>query len=170
VIEFNGINRWLLINHLNKRIPQNINYFYHVLIGLCTISHESLKIWFWKPVLQHCFIKLCPMICWSLVSSNCMSQIAMVVTLQIGRIVHMTNHSCPTINMLHVIKHDPTILQIPCRSCIHVIRLAPLPTPFIDILKMNTFCQAKTFEPTLLNEVIMTLRLQFKDAINIATL
>jgi hypothetical protein len=42
-----------------------------------------------------------------------MSQIDVVVTFQIGRIVHMTNHSCLAINMLHVIKHDPIILQIP---------------------------------------------------------
>jgi hypothetical protein len=37
----------------------------------------------------------------------------------IGKIVHMRSHSCPFNNKLHMIKYDPSVLQIPCKlhSC-----------------------------------------------------
>ncbi len=94
---------------------------------------------FGNPCFNIVSLSFVHIICWVLVSSNCIWQTTMVVTLQIGRIVHMTNHSCLANNTFHVIKHDPIVLQIPYRSSIHVTRLAPPPTPFIDILKMNTF-------------------------------
>jgi hypothetical protein len=47
----------------------------------------------------------------------------------------MTSHSCPTSNTLHMIQ---TFYKSPT-SYIHVTRFIPLPTSFIDILKMNTF-------------------------------
>jgi hypothetical protein len=31
----------------------------------------------------------------------------------IDKIVHMTSHNCLANNMLHLIKHDPNVLQIP---------------------------------------------------------
>jgi hypothetical protein len=45
-------------------------------------------------------------------------------------------------------------------------RFAPLPTPFIDILKMkNLLSYNLTWEATLLDVIMMILELQFKDAI-----
>jgi len=109
----------LLVNHLNKKVLRTINNFDNVPISLCTINHESLEIGFCKLVLQHHFIKLCAH------KSLSFNLLRLHITNNYGqhfiinKIVHMTSHSCPTNNMLHMIKHDPSILQIPCKlhSC-----------------------------------------------------
>jgi hypothetical protein len=49
-----------IINHHDGRVPKTINNSNSVPFGLCVINHESLEIGFWKLVLQHHFIKLCP--------------------------------------------------------------------------------------------------------------
>jgi hypothetical protein len=80
---------------------------------LCVISHESLEIGFWKLVPQHHFIKLCQH------ESLNFGVLRLYITNRYGqhftihKIVHMTSHSYPTNNTLHMIKHDPSILQIP---------------------------------------------------------
>jgi hypothetical protein len=86
---------------------------------LCVINYESLKIQFWKLVLQHNLIKLCPhdMLSFNVLKlhvTNCNGHHFII-----SGIVHMTSHSCPTNNMLKMIKHDIIVLQIPYRlqSC-----------------------------------------------------
>jgi len=102
----------LLINHPNRRVLKTINNFDNIPIGLCVISHESLEIGFWKPILQQCFIKLCPH------KSLNFNVFKLHITNNYGQhftidmIVHMTSHSCPPNNTLHMIKHDLNILQI----------------------------------------------------------
>jgi hypothetical protein len=125
--------RALLINHLHRRVPQSINNYNHVLIGLYSIGHESLEIRLWKIVLQHRVIKFFPhyllsLHVFKLHVTNCNGH-----NFTIGWIVHMTIHNCPTDDMLHMIKHDPSILQIP-------YKLHSPHYEFMDILKVNTFC------------------------------
>jgi hypothetical protein len=81
---------------------------------LCDISHESFKIQFWKLV-QHHLIKLCPhdLLSFSVLKLHVTNHNGHHFI--ISKIVHMRSHSCPTINMLHMIKHDPSVLQIPYR-------------------------------------------------------
>jgi hypothetical protein len=98
------------INHLNIRVPKTINNYDKILIGLCVINQESFEIRFWKPMLQHGLIKLCPHDLLSL------SVLKLHVTncnghhFTINKIIHMISHSCLTSNMLHMIKDDPSIL------------------------------------------------------------
>ncbi len=81
----------------------------------------------------------------------------------------MTNHSCPANNMLHMIKHDPSVVQISSKLHLHDEAI-PLPTPFIDILKMKTFLSYNlTWELTFLDVIIITLGLQINNVIYIAT-
>ncbi len=54
-------------------------------------------------------------------------------------------------------------------SCIHVTRLTPLPTPFINILNKHFLSMNLSWEATFLDVIIPTLGLQFKDVINIDT-
>jgi hypothetical protein len=106
---------------------------------LCVISHESLEILFCKHVLQHGLIKLCPQY---LLSFNVFK---LHVTscnghhFTISKIVHMTSHSCLANNMLHMINMIQAFLQIPSKLHSHD-DASSIPTPFINILKMKTFC------------------------------
>jgi hypothetical protein len=71
----------------------------------------------------------------------------------------MTNHSCLTSNMLHMIKNDPSILQIPCRlhsrdqarSTSHIV--------YRHLENENLMSYNLSWKTTLLNVVIMTLGL-----------
>ncbi len=87
----------------------------------------------------------------------------------IGQIVHMTSHNCPTSHTLHMIKHDPSILQIPCRlhSC---DKTHSIPHIIYGHLE-NEHLLSKTYsrKQTFLDVVILTLGLQFKDVINVTT-
>jgi len=107
------------INHLNRNIPGTINNVNDVLIGLCIVSHESFEIRFWKLVLQHCFIKLCPhkSLSFNVFKLHIINNYGQHFIIE--RIIHMTSHYCLANNMFHIIKHDPSILEIPCRlhSC-----------------------------------------------------
>jgi hypothetical protein len=61
VTKSNGINICVPYqHHPNIGVPQTINNYDCIPIGLCIINHESLEIRFWKPVFQHRLIKLCP--------------------------------------------------------------------------------------------------------------
>jgi hypothetical protein len=104
-----------LINHPHKGVPQTINNYGHIPIGLCTISHESFETGFWKLMLQHCFIKFCPhkSLNFDVLKLHITNHYGQHFT--IGRIVHMTNHSCLANNTFHLIKHYPNVLQIPYR-------------------------------------------------------
>ncbi len=82
----------LFINHPNKEVPRTIYNFDHVPIGLWAISHESLEIQFWKPMLQHHFIKLypCDLLSFGFLNlhvTNCNGHHFII-----GKIVHMTKH------------------------------------------------------------------------------
>jgi hypothetical protein len=128
-----------LINHPYRGVLQTINNYDRVPIGLCAISHESLEIGFWKLVLQHHFIKHYPhkslnFGVFMLHITNCYGQHFII-----GRIVHMTSHSCPISNTLHMIKHDLSVLQIPYRlhSC---DKVNSTPDTIYRHLKNNSFC------------------------------
>jgi hypothetical protein len=89
--------------------------------------------------------------------------------LVIGRIIHMTSHSCPTNHMLHMIKHDLNILQIPYR--LHLCDKT-CSTPHIiygHLENEHLLFKNLSKEATFLDDVISTLRLQFKDVINVTT-
>jgi hypothetical protein len=78
----------------------------------------------------------------------------------------MTSHSCPANNMLHMIKHDPNVLYIPCRLhlCDEVDSTFDTIYQHFEnehLLSMNLF-----WETTLLDVVILTLGLQFEYAID----
>jgi hypothetical protein len=109
----------LPINHLDRNIPTTINNFNNVPIGFCIINHGSFEIRFWKLMLQHCFIELCPhkSLSFRIFKLHIINNYGQHFTIE--RIIHMTSHYCPANNMFHIIKHGPNVLQIPCRlhSC-----------------------------------------------------
>ncbi len=158
-----------LVNHPHKGVLRSINNSNNIPIGLCIINHKSLEIWFWKIMLLHHVIELFPHYLLSL------HVLKLYVTnlngchFTICRIIHMTSHSCPTSHTLHMIKHDPNILQIPYRlhSCDKTCS-----TPHIIYGHLeNEHLSSKNLsrEATLLDVVILILRLQFKDVINVTT-
>jgi len=119
-------------------------------------------------VLLHCVIELCPHYLLSL------HVLRMYVTnlnghhFAIGRIVHMTSHSCPTSHTLHMIKHA-NILQTPYRlhSCDKICS-----TPHIvygHLRNEHLLFKNLSRETTFMDVVISILRLQFKGAINVTT-
>jgi hypothetical protein len=81
----------------------------------------------------------------------------------------MTSHSCPTNHMLHMIKHDPSILQIPRRlhSC-DKTHSTPH-TIYRRLENEQLLSKNLSREVAFLDVVILTLGLQFKDAINVTT-
>ncbi len=148
LVEFCKTNRWWPTLVLGQSLYSHA-YSQKSLLNVLTFSSYSKKMivifslhikFFTKiyHVFYHCFIKLCPH-----KSLNLCSLILHITNnygqhFIIDKIKHMTSHSCPT-NMFHMIKHDHAFCKSPT-SCIHVMRLISLLTPFINILKMNTFC------------------------------
>ncbi len=159
---------WLLINHPNKGVPQSINNSHDVWIGLCVINHESFEIQFRKAMLLHRVIELCPHYLLNLhvfilhVTNHNGHHFA------IGQIVHMTNHSCLTNHMLHMIKHAPSILQVPER--LHVCdNTHTTPHTIYGHLENEQLLSKNLFkEVAFLDIVIWTFGFQFKD-INVTT-
>jgi hypothetical protein len=88
----------------------------------------------------------------------------------IGRIIHITNHSYPTNRMFHMIKYDPSILQIPCKlhSCDKTCS-APH-TIYGHLENEHLLSKNLSKEATPLDVVISTLGFQFKDVINVTTI
>jgi len=127
---------------------------------------NPLKIGFWKPMLHNCFIKLFPhkLLSFGVFRLHITNHYGQHFT--IDKIIHTTNHSCSANNTLHMIKHN---LQIPygLHSC---DKANSSPNTIYrhlenkDLFSMNLF-----WEATLLDVVIPTIGLQFKDVINIAT-
>ncbi len=69
----------------------------------------------------------------------------------------MKSHSCPTINMFHMIKHDPNILQIPYRLHLHD-KASSTPDNIYQHLENENLMSYNLFsKTTLLNVVITTL-------------
>jgi hypothetical protein len=87
----------------------------------------------------------------------------------IGYIINMTSHSCPTNHTLHMIKHDPNYLQIPYRmhSCDKICSTSH--TIYGHLENEHVLFKNLSKEITFLDVIILTLRLQFKDAINVTT-
>ncbi len=87
----------------------------------------------------------------------------------IHRIIHMTSHNCLANNMFYMIKHDLSILQIPCRlhSCDKANSI--LDTIYQHLENEHLLSMNLSWETTLLDVVIPTFGLQLKYAINIAT-
>jgi hypothetical protein len=136
-IQWNKQVRYL--STILTRGPLTINNYDNVSISLCTISHESFEIKFGNPCFNIVSLNFIHINHWASMSLDCISQKIYGHHFTIGRIVHMASHNCPISNTFHMIKHDPNILQIHA-SCIHVTKLTPFLTLFIDILKINTFC------------------------------
>ncbi len=87
----------------------------------------------------------------------------------IDKIIHMTNHSCPTNNTLHMIKHDPNVLQIPYRLYLcDEVDFSPN-NIYRHLENKHLLSMNLSWEATFLDVVILTFGLQFKDVINIAT-
>jgi hypothetical protein len=88
----------------------------------------------------------------------------------VGRIIHITNYSYPTNRMFHMIKYDPSILQIPCKlhscdkTCFapHII--------YGHLENEHLLSNNLSKEATPLDIVISTLGFQFKDVINVTTI
>ncbi len=87
----------------------------------------------------------------------------------IGRIIYMTSHSCPTSHMLHMITHDPKVLQIPYK--LHLCdKTHFIPHTIYQHLELDHLLSYNlSREVAFLDIVIVILGLQFKDAINITT-
>jgi hypothetical protein len=81
----------------------------------------------------------------------------------------MTSHSCPTSHTLHMIKHDLNILEIPymLHSC-DKTHSTPH-TIYGHLENEHLFSKNLSKEVTFLDVIISTLRLQFKDVINVTT-
>ncbi len=77
----------------------------------------------------------------------------------ISKIVYMTSHSCPTSNTLHMIKHDPSILQIPYRlhSCDQVRSILHIVYKHLE--NENLLSYNLSWKVTLLNVFIAILEL-----------
>ncbi len=157
-----------LINHPNKEVPQTINNYDHIPVGLCVISHESFKIGFWKLVFQHHFIKFCPhkSLSCDVFKLHIIDHYGQHFT--IDMIIHMTSHNCPTNNTFHMIKHDPTVLQIPYRLHSSDKANSTLDTIYWHLENKHILSMNLSWETSLLVIVIPTLGLKFKDAFNIA--
>ncbi len=141
---------------------RTINNYDNVSIGLCTINHESFKIWSWKFVFLYRLITLC--------SHDLLNfdVIKLHVTNCNGHYFTIISHRCPANNTFHMIKHDPNVLRIPCRlhSC-DKVRSTPH-TIYQHLENENLLFYNLFWETTLLDVVIGIIRLQFKDVINIA--
>jgi len=81
----------------------------------------------------------------------------------------MTNDTCLVNNMLHMIKHDPNVMQIPYRlhSCDQAHSIPH--TVYKHFENENLISYNLSWKTTLLNIVITTFGLQCKDVINITT-
>jgi len=167
MIEYSGINICTLVNHPHRGVPRSINNSDNIPIGLCVINHEFFEIWFWKVTLLHLVIELCPHYLLGL------HVLKLHVTNRnghhcaIGWIVHMTNHSCTTSHTFHMIKHDPNILQIPYRLHLCDKTCSTPHTIYGHLENEHLLSKNLSREATLLDVVISTLGLQFKDAINV---
>ncbi len=77
----------------------------------------------------------------------------------IGQIINMTSHCCPTSPTFHMIKHDPSILQIPCmlHSCDNT-RSTPH-TIYGHLENEHLLFKTLSKEATFLDVVIPTLGL-----------
>jgi hypothetical protein len=71
----------------------------------------------------------------------------------------MINHSCLANNTLHMIKHDPSVLQIPCRlhSCDEVN--STLDTIYRHLENEHLLSMNLSWEITILDVVISTFGL-----------
>jgi len=134
----------------------------------CAINHESLKIWFRKLMLQHHLIKLClhDLLSFGVLKLHVTNHNGHQFT--IGRIVHMTSCNCLASNTLHMIKHDPNVMQILYK--LHLWRgLLHSPRHLSISWKWKPFILQLVLGSNILGVVIKIIGLQFKDVINITT-
>jgi hypothetical protein len=122
LVEFCKTNRWWPTLVLGQSLYSHA-YSQKSLLNVLTFSSYSKKMivifslhikFFTKiyHVFYHCFIKLCPH-----KSLNFCSLILHITNnygqhFIIDKIKHMTSHSCPTNNMLHIIMHSANPLQV----------------------------------------------------------
>ncbi len=100
------------IHHLYNGITIIVNNFDNILIWLCVVRQESLKVGFNIPEFEHYSVELCPhyLLCFyafKLHVENCNGH-----DFAIFQIINMTSHHCLTSNSFYMVKHDPRVLQI----------------------------------------------------------
>jgi hypothetical protein len=104
-----------LVNHLHRGISRTIHDMYNIPIGFCIIRHEPFEIRVYKTKTKHHLVQFCPhdtlSFCgFRLHVANCNGEHFIV-----HGVVKMTSHAGRLLNMLDMIKHQPTILQITIR-------------------------------------------------------
>jgi hypothetical protein len=104
-----------LINHVHRRISKTVHDTNNIPIGLCIICHEPFEIGVCKTTPEHHMVHFCPHdtlnFCgFKLHVANCNGE-----HFAIQRVLNMTSHGGPFLNMLDMIKHQPTILQMTIR-------------------------------------------------------
>jgi len=83
-------------------------------------------------------------------------------------VVHVTSHNCPTNNTLHMIKHDPSVLQIPFTLHSHD-GVCSIPHAIYQHFENENLLSYNLTWKALLDVITVTFGLQFKDVINIDT-
>jgi len=104
-----------LVNHLHRNISRIEHDIDNIPIDLCTICHEPFEIGVCKTKPEHHVVHFCPHdtlnFCgFKLHVTNCNGE-----HFVIQQVLNMTSHGGPFLNMLDMIKHQPTILQITIR-------------------------------------------------------
>ncbi len=104
-----------LVNHLHRSISKTVHDTDNILIGMCTIYHEPFEIGVCKTKLEHHVVHFCPhdilnFYGFTLHVANCNGE-----HFVIQRVLNMTSHGGPFLNILDMIKLQPTIMQITIR-------------------------------------------------------
>ncbi len=157
------------VHHPYSGIPKTINNSNNILICLCIIHHESLKVGFNIPVFEHCAIELCPH------DLLCFGVFRLHVTnynghhFAISWIINMTDHGCPTNDSLHMVKHDPRVFQITFK--VHSCNKPNSAPNLVDrhLEKKNFLTRYLAWETTFLNKIVTTFGLQLKDVVNVTS-
>jgi len=104
-----------LVNHLHRGISRIVHETDKIPINLCIICHEPFEIGVYKTKHEHHVVRFCSYDTLSFCGfilhvTNCNGEHFVV-----HRVINMTNHGDPFLNMLDMIKHQPTIMQITTR-------------------------------------------------------
>jgi hypothetical protein len=118
---------------------------------------------------EHCVIELSPhdLLCFHVFKLNVANWNGH--DFAISWIINMAGHHCPTSNLLHMIIHDPRVLYI--AFGLHLCTKShSTPNPVNEHLEMNDLLTKYfTHETTFFDEIVMTLRLQLKDIVNVTS-
>lgn len=96
-----------LVHHPYSNITKIVNNFDNIPICLHIVHHESFEVGFNIPLFEHYLVELSPhyLLCF------CVFRLQVINhnghDFIIARIINMTSHRCPTIDLFYKIKHDP---------------------------------------------------------------